>query len=105
MQVAGGTRLKVYESMAMGPVIVSTRIGVEGLPVVSGKHCFVEDELAKFAQAVIALLKDERRRYAMSYAARQYVEKNFDFRIAARSFEQACELAVRRRTQPVQATK
>ena len=33
LRVGGGTRLKVWEAMAMGSVVVSTRLGVEGLPV------------------------------------------------------------------------
>jgi glycosyltransferase involved in cell wall biosynthesis len=96
MRVAGGTRLKVYESMAMGPVVVSTRIGVEGLPVVSGTHCAIEDDAEAFAHATVALLKDDERRHAMSAAARQYVQDNFGYRVAARAFEQACMLAIER---------
>ena len=41
LRVGGGTRIKVYEAMAMGCPVVSTRIGVEGL------HRYGEDALAK----------------------------------------------------------
>ena len=96
MRVAGGTRLKVYESMAMGPVVVSTHIGVEGLPVVAGEHCEIEDDTTAFARATIRLLQEDDRRHAMSAAARRYVQENFGYRVAARAFEQACVLAMQR---------
>src|SRR5690606_11560917 len=36
--VGGGTRLKIFESMALARATVSTTIGAEGLPVVPGTH-------------------------------------------------------------------
>src|SRR6266851_862372 len=41
--VGGGTRLKIFEAMAMGKAIVSTTIGAEGLPVVGGRHIYLAD--------------------------------------------------------------
>jgi glycosyltransferase involved in cell wall biosynthesis len=94
MRIAGGTRLKVFESMAMGPVVVSTRIGVEGLPVASGVHCEVVDDPAGFAAAVVKLLRDGEGRAAMSRSAREYVQQNFGYQVAAHAFERACGLAI-----------
>lgn len=96
LQVGGGTRLKVFESMAMGPVVVSTTIGVEGLPVESGVNCVVADEATAIAEAVVGLLKDRERRLAMSKAARGFVEEKCGYVVAARSFESACRAALAR---------
>lgn len=90
LQVGGGTRLKVFESMAMGPVVVSTTIGVEGLPVESGLNCIVADDASVLAEAVVALIGDRERRLAMSRAARHFVEEKCGYVVAARSFESAC---------------
>ena len=38
LRVGGGTRIKAYEAMAMGIPVVSTSIGVEGLPLEAGQH-------------------------------------------------------------------
>jgi glycosyltransferase involved in cell wall biosynthesis len=100
LQVGGGTRLKVFESMAMGPVVVSTSIGVEGLPVESGLNCIVVDDANGIAAAVVALLGDRERRFAMSQAARQFVEEKCGFVVAARSFESACVNALARSRKP-----
>jgi glycosyltransferase involved in cell wall biosynthesis len=96
LRIGGGTRLKVFESMAMGPAVVSTAIGVEGLPVQSGVNCVIADDPVAFADQTVALLRDDARRHEISRAARQYVEANFGFSVAARAFERACGLAIER---------
>ena len=50
LRVGGGTRLKVFEAMAMGCPVVSTTIGVEGLPVVAGEHYLLGDDAASLAK-------------------------------------------------------
>ena len=94
LRIGGGTRLKVFESMAMGPAVVSTQIGVEGLPVVSGTHCLIADDAEAIAAATVRLLRDQEERERLSRAARAYVDRNFGFAVAARVFERACLLAI-----------
>ena len=38
LRIGGGTRLKIFEAMAMGKAVVSTTIGAEGLPVRHDEH-------------------------------------------------------------------
>jgi glycosyltransferase involved in cell wall biosynthesis len=94
MRVGGGTRLKVYEAMAAGTAIVSTSVGVEGLPIDQGTHYLNADEPDAFADAVVSLLSDRESRVTMARRARQLVEREFSYRAAASAFEQACSLAV-----------
>lgn len=96
LRVGGGTRLKVFEAMAMGSPVVSTSIGVEGLELEAGRHYLCADDARSFAAAVVALLRDRERRTTIATEARNYVEERFSFRVAAAVFEQACELAIRR---------
>ncbi len=58
LQHGGGTRLKVLEAFAWGRPVVSTRKGVEGLPVVDGVHALLADSGADFAGAVERVLAD-----------------------------------------------
>ena len=71
LRVGGGTRLKIYEAMAMGKAVVSTTIGAEGLDVQSGRDLILADEAKAFADSVLALLRDAelRRRYEVAAAA------------------------------------
>lgn len=76
LRIGGGTRLKIYEAMAMGKAVVSTSIGAEGLDVHHGRDIVLADEVNSFAQAVITLLHEGelRGRYerAAVSLARQY---------------------------------
>jgi glycosyltransferase involved in cell wall biosynthesis len=96
LRVGGGTRLKVYEAMAMGCPIVSTSVGIEGLPVAAGQHYLRADGPAEFAAAIIALLRDEQLRARLSIAARRFVEDNCSYQAVARQFESICDAAARR---------
>jgi len=90
LRVGGGTRIKVYEAMAMGCPVVSTRIGVEGLPVEHDRHFLEADSADDMAAAVLTLLDDRERSTRLSLQARKYVEENMSARRAAQVFEQIC---------------
>src|SRR4029077_9708267 len=76
LRIGGGTRIKIYEGMAMGKATVSTTVGAEGLDVQHGRDILLEDTPGAFAAAIVQLLQDEetRRRYETGAAttARKY---------------------------------
>jgi polysaccharide biosynthesis protein PslH len=90
LRVGGGTRIKAFEAMAMGCPVVSTAIGIEGLPVVDGTHYLGADEPEAFANCVLDLLNDGARRNRISKAARDFVAAKFSYLHAARVFEELC---------------
>jgi glycosyltransferase involved in cell wall biosynthesis len=90
LRVGGGTRLKVYEAMAMGAPVVSTSIGTEGLSATPGKHYLRADDPDEFAAAILQLLRDDERREAISRSAREFVETHCSHRVIARQFERIC---------------
>lgn len=100
LRVGGGTRIKVFEAMAMGCPVVSTSIGVEGLPLEPGRHYLKADTAGDFAEAVVRLLRDPELRLALSREARSYVEEHFSFRRAAGAFEEICRRAESRSSDP-----
>ncbi|HET6572880.1 MAG TPA: glycosyltransferase [Fimbriiglobus sp.] len=89
--VGGGTRLKIYEGMAMGRAVVSTTIGAEGLPVRPGEHYLAADAPGDFAAAVVGLLADPPRRAAIGRAADRFVRERYGSEPVARQFEAICE--------------
>ncbi len=90
LRVGGGTRIKAFEAMAMGPPVVSTSIGIEGLPVEPGREFLRGDSAAEFADAVVAVLEDQALASELSRNARELVVKNYGFRKAAKVFEDCC---------------
>ena len=97
LRVGGGTRIKVYEAMAMGCPVVSTAIGVEGLPLEDGRHYLRADTAEAFATEVLRLLADADLRRRLATTARAYVEENFSAPSVARIFEGICEQTLARR--------
>jgi glycosyltransferase involved in cell wall biosynthesis len=79
LRMGGGTRLKMLEAMAMGKAIVSTGVGAEGLDATPGRELIVANAPAKFAHAVVALLRDPARRAVLGQTAREFVAARFDW--------------------------
>ena len=91
LRVGGGTRLKIFEALAMAKAVVSTTVGAEGLPLVSGKHFLRADDPDGFARAVVSLLRDPARRRALGAAGRRLVEERYSWVKVAGEFETRCE--------------
>jgi glycosyltransferase involved in cell wall biosynthesis len=90
LRVGSGTRLKAFESMALGRPVVSTPLGVEGLPVVPGKHFIAAAGAEAFAQAICTLLANAPLRARLAASARELLEGQFSWGHIGRQFEQIC---------------
>lgn len=91
LRIGGGTRLKIFEALAMGKAVVATSVGAEGLPLVPGIHFLDADDPQSFARAVVSLLRDPVRQKALGMAGRRLVEERYSWREVAREFEARCE--------------
>jgi polysaccharide biosynthesis protein PslH len=89
LRIGGGTRLKIFEAMSMGKAVVSTTIGAEGLPVTSGRNIVIADEPARFAQAVVHMIRDVDARRRIEAEARSIVVDRYDWSAVAQDFEEA----------------
>ena len=90
LRVGGGTRIKIYEAMAMRRPVVSTAIGVEGLPLEPGRHYRLAETPEAFAQEILGLLADPGQGGAMAEEAYAFILKRFSTRGVARIFEEIC---------------
>lgn len=89
LRIGGGTRLKIFEAMSMAKAVVSTTVGAEGLPVVAGRDVVLADEPARFAHAVVHLIRDPEARRALETAAHRLVVERYDWSAVAQDFEDA----------------
>jgi len=89
LRIGGGTRLKIFEAMAMGKAVVSTTVGAEGLPVTPGRDIVIADEPVRFAQAVVHLMRDAELRRRIETSARRLVVDRYDWSAVASDFEDA----------------
>lgn len=79
LRVGSGTRLKIFEAMAMGKAIVSTTVGAEGLPVTHGRDIILADEPEDFAKQIVRLLQNQPLRDQLGSCARNLVEKHYSW--------------------------
>jgi len=93
LRIGGGTRIKIYEGMAMGKATVSTTIGAEGLDVEHGRDIILEDAPAAFAKAIVALLSNEdmRRNYEAAAAA---TARRYDWSVITPRFVEVLEKTI-----------
>ena len=94
LRAGGGTRLKIFEALAMQKPVVSTTVGAEGLGLTPGEDFVAADDPGAFAREVIALVKDPLRRHRLGRAGRELVETHYAWPHIAHAFEVACEEAV-----------
>jgi glycosyltransferase involved in cell wall biosynthesis len=91
LRVGGGTRLKIYESMAARVPVVSTAVGAEGLEVHPGQDIRIADSPEQFAEECLALLDDASERARLADAAWRLVSSRYSWDRVARDFEAILE--------------
>ncbi|MDQ1611702.1 MAG: polysaccharide biosynthesis protein PslH [Pyrinomonadaceae bacterium] len=94
LRVGGGTRLKIYEAMAMEKPIVSTTIGAEGLPVSNGRELLLADTAEAFAAAIVGVLTDDGAAREMGARAAAAVRERFSWDKVSEAFAESCARAV-----------
>jgi polysaccharide biosynthesis protein PslH len=91
LRIGGGTRLKIFEAMAMGKAVVSTTIGAEGLPVRHGESILLADTPHDFARETLELLRSPIRRTQIGSAAYKMVKQNYAWATVAAKFAEVLQ--------------
>lgn len=94
LRVGGGTRIKIFEAMAMGIPVVSSTIGAEGLPVSDGGNIYISDDPEEFARRVANLLNNPQLSRAMGESGKAMVTEQFSWRSAVNLFDGMCTRAL-----------
>ena len=81
VRVGSGVRNKILEAFACGMTVVSTSIGAEGIAARHGEEIWIEDDPAKFSEAVVNLAESPALRREIGAKARRFVERNYSSRI------------------------
>ena len=89
LRVGGGTRIKIYEALAMRKCVVSTTIGAEGLPLTDGVNIVLADGENEFAKKVTELLRDDNKRNRIAEAGFRLVTEKYSWSKAAEKLHEA----------------
>ena len=101
LRIGGGTRLKIFEAMAMEKPIVSTTVGAEGLPVQPDSDILLADTPETFAAAVVRVLEDDEFAFHLGRRSAKLVREQFGWGRVARRFAEICEQARAHQAAPV----
>jgi sugar transferase (PEP-CTERM/EpsH1 system associated) len=100
LRIGGGTRLKIYESMAAGIPLVSTAVGAEGLTCHDGRDILIADAPEAFARACLDLIEQAELRRQIADTALALVAAQFSWEAVSQSFEEVLESVAARNHTP-----
>jgi glycosyltransferase involved in cell wall biosynthesis len=86
LRAGSGTRMKIFEALAMAKAVVSTTVGAEGLALTDRREFLAADSPDEFADAVVRLLHDHAQRRALGAAGRARVVERYSWDEVARRF-------------------
>ncbi|RYD35157.1 MAG: glycosyltransferase [Verrucomicrobiaceae bacterium] len=96
LRIGGGTRIKIFESMAAEVPVVSTRIGAEGLPVEDERDLLLADDPASFAGQVIRVINNPDFARQLAENARTRVLRDHTWEAVTAGFEEYCRQTIAR---------
>jgi len=78
-----GTRTKILEALAHERLVVTTRVGAEGLELAEGEGWVLAEDAATFAEAIRRFAGDGAARGAIARRGREAVRSRYDWGIVA----------------------
>lgn len=88
LRAGSGIQTKNLEAMAMQTPVVTTSIGAMGLEAEQEKEVIIADTPEGFAQRVIDLIENPKRRKSVAMAGRKRVEISYDWSVLVERLEQ-----------------
>jgi len=73
-----GIRIKILEAMMMGKVVISTRIGSEGISYTHGENILLADDPSTFTRFIIDYSTNRKKYNRVAGNSRIYVKENFN---------------------------
>ncbi|MFK7948189.1 MAG: glycosyltransferase family 4 protein [Saprospiraceae bacterium] len=73
-----GMRVKILEGLALGRVILTTSIGVEGIHAVDGKHLFIVNTVDEFIEKINYCIQNPEKLKAIGESGKRFVNEHFD---------------------------
>ena len=80
-------RVRLLEAFSKGMPVVTTTVGLEGIEAQHNVHVLVKDTSYDFAQAVVALLRDEQFQNLLGKNARELVVSKYDWEVALKKLD------------------
>lgn len=83
-----GMRVKILEAMAMGKIVISSGIGIEGIPAAENKEYIRADRGAQYIEAFRKIVSEDFSKQIWSRNARSFIEDNYEINtISSKMYE------------------
>ena len=93
IRIGSGLRGKVLEAMACALPVVSTSLGMEGIPAQTGVNCVIADSADIMVSSIDLLLKNKSLHKRIANNARELVEQHFSWSNSTMRLEKTiCEV-------------
>ena len=97
LRAGAGTKHRVFQALAMKKPVVCTPVAAEGIALRHGETAMIADTPETFAEATVALLKDEALRTRLGEQGRRLVLEHYDWRQIYQALDNVFEEARRKR--------
>jgi glycosyltransferase involved in cell wall biosynthesis len=87
-----GVHVKIIDALSIGMPVVTTSVGISGLPISVGKEIVLVDSDSGYIQALSALIENKSERERLSQAGIEYIRSFHNPKILRRQFLCCCEL-------------
>lgn len=94
LEVGGGSSYKIIEAMASGVPVVTTELGVNGIAATPQKHALVGKTDEEIADGVRKILQNPDLSAKMIDAAREFIEKTYNWQVITEALENVYTEAV-----------
>lgn len=74
---ASGIRIKTIEALMAGRAVVTTPVGLNGIPAEHNKHLLVAETAESFANAIIELIQDKSKRQLLAETGKEWATMHF----------------------------
>ncbi len=93
-RVGGGTRIKIFESMALGTPVVATAHASIGLEARDGQEILIGNSAEDYANKVVRVLSDPALRQTLSRNGRKLIEDKHDWEVIGQQLDEFIQRSV-----------
>lgn len=80
-----GMRVKILEGMAMARIVITTTLGIEGIPAIEEKSVLIADSKEAFIKKIRYIINNKPKTLKIMEAARAFIEQHYDNTMIAKS--------------------
>ncbi len=94
IRAGSGLRIKILEAMSLGRVVITTSMGLEGIPAEDGKHVLIADNAGQFLNALNFCSSHPIDMEKIGMEARNFIQEEFNSDKLAQKLVQAYQMTL-----------